>query len=65
MLHPLRNVNHSINYYGNEKKKEILLLEIWTNISLTPQERFANKKNKKGILFKDIFIDQLNLSSRT
>nr|YP_009751144.1 RNA polymerase alpha subunit [Pyrularia edulis]QIJ98562.1 RNA polymerase alpha subunit [Pyrularia edulis]QKV09696.1 RNA polymerase alpha subunit [Pyrularia edulis] len=34
---PVRNANHSIHYYGNEKQ-EILFLEIWTNGSLTPKE---------------------------
>uniref|UniRef100_UPI00315D073E RNA polymerase alpha subunit n=1 Tax=Plantago rigida TaxID=101994 RepID=UPI00315D073E len=34
---PVRNVNHSIHSYGNEKQ-EILFLEIWTNGSLTPKE---------------------------
>nr|YP_010273725.1 RNA polymerase alpha subunit [Dinetus racemosus]UKO32133.1 RNA polymerase alpha subunit [Dinetus racemosus] len=34
---PVRNVNHSIYSYGNEKQ-EILFLEIWTNGSLTPKE---------------------------
>nr|YP_009994486.1 RNA polymerase alpha subunit [Cuscuta pedicellata]QNP08620.1 RNA polymerase alpha subunit [Cuscuta pedicellata] len=34
---PVRNVNHSIHSYGNQKK-EILFLEIWTNGSLTPKE---------------------------
>nr|YP_011026380.1 RNA polymerase alpha subunit [Dudleya farinosa]WQN00375.1 RNA polymerase alpha subunit [Dudleya farinosa] len=36
---PVRNANHSIHSYGNEKEKqEILFLEIWTNGSLTPKE---------------------------
>uniref|UniRef100_UPI0030FE720D RNA polymerase alpha subunit n=1 Tax=Verhuellia lunaria TaxID=447313 RepID=UPI0030FE720D len=36
---PVRNVNHSVHSYGNEnKKQEILFLEIWTNGSLTPKE---------------------------
>nr|YP_009827303.1 RNA polymerase alpha subunit [Dracaena draco]QIV22465.1 RNA polymerase alpha subunit [Dracaena draco]WOK76517.1 RNA polymerase alpha subunit [Dracaena draco] len=34
---PVRNANHSIHSYGNEKQ-EILFLEIWTNGSLTPKE---------------------------
>nr|QFV18345.1 RNA polymerase alpha subunit [Dichocarpum sutchuenense] len=34
---PVRNANHSIHSYGNEKH-EILFLEIWTNGSLTPKE---------------------------
>nr|YP_010006725.1 RNA polymerase alpha subunit [Passiflora cerradensis]QNR05492.1 RNA polymerase alpha subunit [Passiflora cerradensis] len=34
---PVRNVNHSVHSYGNEKH-EILFLEIWTNGSLTPKE---------------------------
>nr|YP_010581434.1 RNA polymerase alpha subunit [Triphyophyllum peltatum]UZT27839.1 RNA polymerase alpha subunit [Triphyophyllum peltatum] len=34
---PVRNVNHSIHSYGNEKE-EILFLELWTNGSLTPKE---------------------------
>nr|YP_009569883.1 RNA polymerase alpha subunit [Microtea debilis]QBC68128.1 RNA polymerase alpha subunit [Microtea debilis]QBE86512.1 RNA polymerase alpha subunit [Microtea debilis] len=36
---PVRNVNHSIQSYGNgNEKQEILFLEIWTNGSLTPKE---------------------------
>nr|AGE93229.1 RNA polymerase alpha subunit [Calectasia narragara] len=36
---PVRNANHSIHCYGNgNEKQEILLLEIWTNGSLTPKE---------------------------
>nr|UTM09559.1 RNA polymerase alpha subunit [Monanthes anagensis] len=36
---PVRNANHSIHSYENEKEKqEILFLEIWTNGSLTPKE---------------------------
>jgi DNA-directed RNA polymerase subunit alpha len=36
---PVRNVNHSIDSYGNEnEKQEILFLEIWTNGSFTPKE---------------------------
>nr|KJB25702.1 hypothetical protein B456_004G205100 [Gossypium raimondii] len=36
---PIRNVNHSIHFYGNDnEKEEILFLEIWTNGSLTLKE---------------------------
>nr|YP_009555689.1 RNA polymerase subunit alpha [Selaginella kraussiana]AZU95806.1 RNA polymerase subunit alpha [Selaginella kraussiana] len=38
---PIRNVNYSIHCYGNHSggiTKEMLLLEIWTNGSLTPGE---------------------------
>nr|WOC91428.1 RNA polymerase alpha subunit [Utricularia graminifolia] len=36
---PVRNVNYSIQSYGNEnEKQDILFLEIWTNGSLTPKE---------------------------
>nr|YP_010965034.1 RNA polymerase alpha subunit [Vicia tibetica]WNM89937.1 RNA polymerase alpha subunit [Vicia tibetica] len=36
---PVRNVNHSIHSYGNgNEQQEILVLEIWTNGSLTPKE---------------------------
>nr|QXV93994.1 RNA polymerase alpha subunit [Epimedium alpinum] len=34
---PVRNTNHNIHSYGNEKN-EMLFLEIWTNGSLTPKE---------------------------
>nr|YP_010205223.1 RNA polymerase alpha subunit [Chorda filum]UAV85791.1 RNA polymerase alpha subunit [Chorda filum] len=103
---PVRNVNHSIYSYGNEnKKQEILFLEIWTNGSLTPKEalheasrnlidlfipflhaeeenfnlekkkitlplftfheELSNLKKKEGIALNCIFIDQLELPSRT
>nr|QKI32533.1 RNA polymerase alpha subunit [Circaeaster agrestis]QKI33723.1 RNA polymerase alpha subunit [Circaeaster agrestis]QKI33893.1 RNA polymerase alpha subunit [Circaeaster agrestis]QKI33978.1 RNA polymerase alpha subunit [Circaeaster agrestis] len=36
---PVRDVNHSIHYYGNGNDKlEILFLEIWTDGSFTPKE---------------------------
>nr|YP_009568953.1 RNA polymerase alpha subunit [Physena sessiliflora]YP_009569468.1 RNA polymerase alpha subunit [Physena madagascariensis]QBC68887.1 RNA polymerase alpha subunit [Physena madagascariensis]QBC68962.1 RNA polymerase alpha subunit [Physena sessiliflora] len=47
---PVRNVNHSIHSYGNEKQ-EILFLEIWTNGSLTPTEALYEASRKLVDLF--------------
>jgi len=54
---PVRNVNHSIYSYGNEnKKQEILFLEIWTNGSLTPKE--ALHEASRNLI--DLFIPFLH-----
>nr|QWL17157.1 RNA polymerase alpha subunit [Plantago atrata] len=52
---PVRNVNHSIHSYGNEKQ-EILFLEIWTNGSLTPKE--ALQEASRNLI--DLFIPFLH-----
>nr|YP_010712254.1 RNA polymerase alpha subunit [Corydalis ternata]UGO88542.1 RNA polymerase alpha subunit [Corydalis ternata]WDA92909.1 RNA polymerase alpha subunit [Corydalis ternata] len=52
---PIRNVNHSIHPYGNEKQ-EILFLEIWTNGSLTPKEAL----NEASRTLIDLFIPFLH-----
>nr|YP_010475050.1 RNA polymerase alpha subunit [Corydalis caudata]UVH69337.1 RNA polymerase alpha subunit [Corydalis caudata] len=52
---PVRNANHSIHSYGNEKH-EILFLEIWTNGSLTPKEAL-NEASRNLI---DLFIPFLH-----
>jgi DNA-directed RNA polymerase subunit alpha len=53
---PVRNANHSIHYYGNEKQ-EILFLEIWTNGSLTPKE--ALHEASRNLI--DLFIPFLHV----
>nr|YP_009253280.1 DNA-directed RNA polymerase alpha subunit [Bruinsmia polysperma]ANB78753.1 DNA-directed RNA polymerase alpha subunit [Bruinsmia polysperma] len=52
---PVRNANHSIHSYGNEKQ-EILFLEIWTNGSLTPKE--ALHEASRNLI--DLFIPFLH-----
>nr|WQH62277.1 RNA polymerase alpha subunit [Sarcandra glabra subsp. brachystachys] len=52
---PVRNANHSIHSYGNEKQ-EILFLEIWTNGSLTPKE--ALREASRNLI--DLFIPFLH-----
>nr|UOI04597.1 RNA polymerase alpha subunit [Eremophila maculata] len=52
---PVRNVNHSIHSYGDEKQ-EILFLEIWTNGSLTPKE--ALHEASRNLI--DLFIPFLH-----
>ncbi|VAH75173.1 unnamed protein product [Triticum turgidum subsp. durum] len=60
---PVRNVNYSIFSCGNgNEKQEILFLEIWTNGSLTPKEALYEASR---IPLNCIFIDQLELTSRT
>ncbi|VAI45973.1 unnamed protein product [Triticum turgidum subsp. durum] len=60
---PVRNVNYSIFSGGNvNEKHEILFLEIWTNGSLTPKEALYEASR---IPLNCIFIDQLELTSRT
>nr|YP_010848453.1 RNA polymerase alpha subunit [Bousigonia angustifolia]WEV93104.1 RNA polymerase alpha subunit [Bousigonia angustifolia] len=53
---PVRNANHSIHSYGNEKQ-EILFLEIWTNGSLTPKE--ALREASRNLI--DLFIPFLHM----
>nr|YP_010296874.1 RNA polymerase alpha subunit [Ceriops tagal]UMI33537.1 RNA polymerase alpha subunit [Ceriops tagal] len=54
---PVRNVNHSVHSYGNgNEKKEILVLEIWTNGSLTPKE--ALHEASRNLI--DLFIPFLH-----
>nr|YP_001542560.1 RNA polymerase alpha subunit [Cuscuta exaltata]A8W3F3.1 RecName: Full=DNA-directed RNA polymerase subunit alpha; Short=PEP; AltName: Full=Plastid-encoded RNA polymerase subunit alpha; Short=RNA polymerase subunit alpha [Cuscuta exaltata]ABW83724.1 RNA polymerase alpha subunit [Cuscuta exaltata] len=53
---PVRNANHSIHSYGNEKQ-EILFLEIWTNGSLTPKE--ALHEASRNLI--DLFIPFLHM----
>nr|YP_010176760.1 RNA polymerase alpha subunit [Vicia costata]QSQ72488.1 RNA polymerase alpha subunit [Vicia costata] len=49
---PVRNVNHSIHSYGNgNEQQEILVLEIWTNGSLTPKEALYEASQKLIDLF--------------
>nr|AGW96706.1 RNA polymerase alpha subunit [Ipomoea nervosa] len=53
---PVRNANHSIHSYGNEKQ-EILFLEIWTNGSLTPKEALHGASRN----LIDLFIPFLHM----
>ncbi|KAK1367515.1 DNA-directed RNA polymerase subunit alpha [Heracleum sosnowskyi] len=54
---PVRNANHSIHSYGNgNNKQEILVLEIWTNGSLTPKE--ALHEASRNLI--DLFIPFLH-----
>nr|AKZ23805.1 RNA polymerase alpha subunit [Evolvulus nuttallianus] len=53
---PVRNANHSIYSYGNEKQ-EILFLEIWTNGSLTPKE--ALHEASRNLI--DLFLPFLHM----
>ncbi|KAJ8424450.1 hypothetical protein Cgig2_024988 [Carnegiea gigantea] len=52
---PVRNMNHSIHSYGNEKQ-DMLFLEIWTIGSLTPKE--ALYKASRNLI--DLFIPFLH-----
>nr|ATL62642.1 RNA polymerase alpha subunit [Mostuea sp. Bremer et al. 5077] len=55
---PVRNVNHTIHFYGNgNEKQEILFLEIWTNGSLTPKE--ALREASRNLI--DLFIPFLHM----
>nr|YP_010577021.1 RNA polymerase alpha subunit [Orostachys chongsunensis]UZN44775.1 RNA polymerase alpha subunit [Orostachys chongsunensis] len=60
---PVRNVNHSIHTYGNEKEKqEILFLEIWTNGSLTPKEALHEaSRNLIDFFIPFIHAEEANL----
>nr|UKO32292.1 RNA polymerase alpha subunit [Evolvulus alsinoides] len=58
---PVRNANHSIYSYGNEKQ-EILFLEIWTNGSLTPKEALHEASRNLIDLFIPFFhMEEENL----
>nr|YP_010169880.1 RNA polymerase alpha subunit [Platycerium wallichii]QRZ59702.1 RNA polymerase alpha subunit [Platycerium wallichii] len=44
---PVRNVNYSVHLFGGGKAtREILLIEIWTNGSLTPDEAISEASEK-------------------
>nr|YP_011027315.1 RNA polymerase alpha subunit [Sedum multiceps]WQN01565.1 RNA polymerase alpha subunit [Sedum multiceps] len=60
---PVRNANHSIHSYGNEKEKqEILFLEIWTNGSLTPKEALHEaSRNLIDFFIPFIHAEETNL----
>nr|YP_010267977.1 RNA polymerase alpha subunit [Rhodiola macrocarpa]UIF94643.1 RNA polymerase alpha subunit [Rhodiola macrocarpa] len=60
---PVRNANHSIHSYGNEKEKqEILFLEIWTNGSLTPKEALHEaSRNLIDFFIPFIHAEEANL----
>nr|YP_010686304.1 RNA polymerase alpha subunit [Cyclamen graecum]WBR35211.1 RNA polymerase alpha subunit [Cyclamen graecum] len=58
---PVRNANHSIHSYGNEKQ-EILFLEIWTNGSLTPKEALHEASRNLIDLFIPFFHTEENLN---
>nr|YP_001687243.1 RNA polymerase alpha subunit [Aneura mirabilis]ABS54505.1 RNA polymerase alpha subunit [Aneura mirabilis] len=54
---PIRNANYSVHSFGSrEKTKEILLLEIWTNGSLTPEK--ALYEASRNLI--DLFIPSMN-----
>ena len=58
---PVRNVNHSIHCYGNEKE-EILFLEIWTNGSLTPKEAlYEASRNLIDLFIPFLHAEEENL----
>ena len=58
---PVRNANYSIHYYGNEKQ-EILLLEIWTNGSLTPKEALREaSRNLIELFIPFLHVEEDNL----
>ncbi|GAV59408.1 Ribosomal_S11 domain-containing protein/RNA_pol_A_bac domain-containing protein/RNA_pol_L domain-containing protein/RNA_pol_A_CTD domain-containing protein, partial [Cephalotus follicularis] len=58
---PVRNSNHSIHSYGNgNEKQEILFLEIWTNVSLTPKE--ALQEASRSLV--DLFIPFLHVKEK-
>nr|YP_010334530.1 RNA polymerase alpha subunit [Lepionurus sylvestris]UNH90478.1 RNA polymerase alpha subunit [Lepionurus sylvestris]UXX50117.1 RNA polymerase alpha subunit [Champereia manillana var. longistaminea] len=58
---PVRNANYSIHYYGNEKQ-EILLLEIWTNGSLTPKEALREaSQNLIELFIPFLHVEEDNL----
>nr|YP_009166838.1 RNA polymerase alpha subunit [Viscum crassulae]ALC75138.1 RNA polymerase alpha subunit [Viscum crassulae] len=58
---PVRNANHSIHNYGNEKL-EILFLEIWTNGSLTPKEALNEaSRNLIDLLIPFLHVKKENL----
>nr|WGO60334.1 RNA polymerase alpha subunit [Aneura pinguis]WGO60420.1 RNA polymerase alpha subunit [Aneura pinguis] len=54
---PIRNANYSVHSFGSrEKTKEILLLEIWTDGSLTPEK--ALYEASRNLI--DLFIPSMN-----
>nr|YP_009352000.1 RNA polymerase alpha subunit [Schoepfia jasminodora]AQW41718.1 RNA polymerase alpha subunit [Schoepfia jasminodora] len=58
---PVRNANHSIHSYGNEKQ-EILFLEIWTNGSLTPKEALHEvSRNLVNLFTPFLHVEEENL----
>nr|WKK48679.1 RNA polymerase alpha subunit [Rotala rotundifolia] len=60
---PVRNVNHSIHFYGTgNEKQEILFLEIWTNGSLTPKEALHEaSRNLIDLLIPFLHAEEENL----
>ncbi|CAI8584903.1 unnamed protein product [Vicia faba] len=61
---PVRNANHSIHSYvnGNEKQ-EILVLEIWTNGSLTPKEAlYEASRNLIDLFIPFLHAEEENLN---
>lgn len=60
---PVRNVNHSIHFYGNgNEKQEILFLEIWTNGSLTPKEAlYEASRNLIDLFIPFLHAEEENL----
>nr|YP_010827721.1 RNA polymerase alpha subunit [Santalum boninense]WFF44595.1 RNA polymerase alpha subunit [Santalum boninense] len=58
---PVRNANHSIHYYRNEKQ-EILFLEIWTNGSFTPKEALHEaSRNLIDLFIPFLHVEEENL----
>ena len=56
ILKPIRNVNYSIHSLGDSQVlHELLILEIWTNGSLTPQEALYQSSCSLSLLFQNIF----------
>nr|YP_009756754.1 RNA polymerase alpha subunit [Trophis scandens]QCA41380.1 RNA polymerase alpha subunit [Trophis scandens] len=61
---PVRNANHSIHSYVNEKEnQEILFLEIWTNGSLTPKEALHEASRNLIDLFIPFFHAEEHLEN--
>ena len=53
VLKPVRNVNYSIYSLGEgQMLQELLLLELWTNGALTPQEALSEASRNLTILFQ-------------
>nr|YP_009258779.1 alpha subunit of RNA polymerase [Cylindrocystis brebissonii]ANI25886.1 alpha subunit of RNA polymerase [Cylindrocystis brebissonii] len=56
ILKPVRNVNYSIHSLGDSQVlHELLILEIWTNGSLTPHEALYHSSCSLTLLFQNIF----------
>lgn len=52
-LKPVRNINYSIHSFGEEQVfYELLILEVWTNGSLTPHEALHNASCSLALLFQ-------------